>query len=522
MMIKKIYKRLLPLLMVLWLLPGTALAGEDASLAAAFRQGDQFCGFVVLDGELPPPKSATLQTGILSMPLIPPPAKLSESGVPVSCLLLVDCSTSMKNLGKQVTAFAKALAENDNTGARFALATFGEAFSPVWDGEDGEGSIAEAAGQISYTAQRTDLSRGILDAIDYLSSDWQRKSGELINLVIITDGIPKDSEDSPAIDEVAARLREDTSVLVHTFGISASSKDSAAAMEALGTLGYGLHTTAGKNSVSEARDRAVKTAAFINNLCAVSFTWDPQDDDARYGNSAEIRFSREDESTCVLTVDMAAVPVLDSPEEGTEIAKNPENSESPENSAEPVRPEISNGSDSSDSSEDSQDSESPKGSVGQADQKQPDNPDSIDNGGGSPDKKPGIPWFIWAVGGAACAALAAAFLFLRRRRKPAGERPKGSIPMRIEVICGSYAGESELYLIDELIVGRGGRCGIPWRDKGVSRRNSRIFLRDGMIYIEDLGSQQGTALGGMRLHDANRLRSGEEISVGTVRFRLKF
>ncbi len=499
---KKICKHLLPLLLALWLLPGTALAAEEASLAAAFRQGDRFCGFAVLDEGLSPPMSAKLQTGMLSMPLTQPPAKLSESGLPVVYLLLVDCSTSMAKLGKQVTAFTEALAEKDGTGAHFALATFGETFSLVWDEDDGEDSVATAAAQISYTAQRTDLSQGILDATAYLSDSWSRNSGELVNLVVITDGIPKDSEDSPAIDEVAAQLMEETSVLVHTFGLSTRSKDSVAAMGTLETLGRGLHTTA--SSVSKAGARAAEMAAFVNNLCAVGFTWDPQDGDSRYSDSAEISFSWEDGSTRSLVIDMADVPVFDSPDEETEAI---------ENSVDPVRPEISDGSGNS------QNSETPKDS---ADQKDSENLDIADDSDGSSDEKSGVPGAVWAIGGAACAVLLTALLFLWKKRKPGGERPKGSIPMRLEVVYGNYAGESELYLVDELIVGRGAQCGIPWRDKDVSRRNSRIFLRDGMVYIEDLGSRQGTALGGMRLHDANRLRSGEEISIGSVRFRLKF
>ena len=48
------------------------------------------------------------------------------------------------------------------------------------------------------------------------------------------------------------------------------------------------------------------------------------------------------------------------------------------------------------------------------------------------------------------------------------------------------------------------------------------FLQPTGRYIEDLGSQNGTAVNGTPIHMANILRSGDEIAMGDVRFRLKF
>ena len=95
--------------------------------------------------------------------------------------------------------------------------------------------------------------------------------------------------------------------------------------------------------------------------------------------------------------------------------------------------------------------------------------------------------------------------------------------MRLEVLFGTPVGGSgTLYLTDELIIGSSSRCDLRWQDKDISPENTRIFLKEQMVYIEDLGSACGTALGGMRLHAPNRLRSGDEISIGSVRFVLRF
>ena len=56
----------------------------------------------------------------------------------------------------------------------------------------------------------------------------------------------------------------------------------------------------------------------------------------------------------------------------------------------------------------------------------------------------------------------------------------------------------------------------------MASQSARIFLSDCVVYIEDIGSSDGVYLGGMRLHNANRLRSGDEIAIGSARFRFKF
>ena len=110
-----------------------------------------------------------------------------------------------------------------------------------------------------------------------------------------------------------------------------------------------------------------------------------------------------------------------------------------------------------------------------------------------------------------------------RKRPPAVRAEERGIYMRLEVVSGEYAGKwEEFSLVDELTIGSGRSCDLIWEDEDVEPLHARIFLRGGLIFLEDLGSDQGTLLGGMRLHEANRLRSGDEITVGSARFRMKF
>ena len=95
--------------------------------------------------------------------------------------------------------------------------------------------------------------------------------------------------------------------------------------------------------------------------------------------------------------------------------------------------------------------------------------------------------------------------------------------VRLEVLRGSYAGAREEFtMAKELIIGRDAACDIPFDDPAISRRNSRVFLAGGVVYLEDLGSQNGTYLNGARVEMASVLRSGDEIVAGDTAFRLKF
>lgn len=82
--------------------------------------------------------------------------------------------------------------------------------------------------------------------------------------------------------------------------------------------------------------------------------------------------------------------------------------------------------------------------------------------------------------------------------------------------------EKQICLQDQILIGRSRMCDLVWSDRCVSKKNSRIYIKDQTIYIEDLNSKEGTVLGGMRLYAPNPLRSGDVISIGAVSFILRF
>jgi hypothetical protein len=67
----------------------------------------------------------------------------------------------------------------------------------------------------------------------------------------------------------------------------------------------------------------------------------------------------------------------------------------------------------------------------------------------------------------------------------------------------------------ELTIGRAGGCGITLSsDTFVSQVHARVFDRDGDLYVEDLGSTNGTYVNGAPVQAPTKLRRGDRVRVG--------
>ena len=67
----------------------------------------------------------------------------------------------------------------------------------------------------------------------------------------------------------------------------------------------------------------------------------------------------------------------------------------------------------------------------------------------------------------------------------------------------------------EATIGRGGGCTISLpTDTFASQVHARIVERDGQLYLEDLGSTNGTFLNGKQVAKPARVRKGDQLQVG--------
>jgi FHA domain-containing protein len=67
----------------------------------------------------------------------------------------------------------------------------------------------------------------------------------------------------------------------------------------------------------------------------------------------------------------------------------------------------------------------------------------------------------------------------------------------------------------EVTIGRAGGCGITLSaDTFVSQVHARVFDRDGDLFVEDLGSTNGTYLNGAPVQAPTKIRRGDRVRVG--------
>lgn len=69
----------------------------------------------------------------------------------------------------------------------------------------------------------------------------------------------------------------------------------------------------------------------------------------------------------------------------------------------------------------------------------------------------------------------------------------------------------------ETVIGRSRECDISLAAAHLSRRHVKLFVQEGLLYLRDLGSANGTYLNGERVMEA-RVRRGDELRFDTLSF----
>jgi hypothetical protein len=98
-------------------------------------------------------------------------------------------------------------------------------------------------------------------------------------------------------------------------------------------------------------------------------------------------------------------------------------------------------------------------------------------------------------------------------------RGKRGVPTRLVVLQPKVRKGSAYPIGGELTIGRSPNCaiGLP-DDTFASGLHARVFRRDGAVWVEDLGSTNGTHLNGGRLEMGQQLVSGDRLQVGSTIF----
>ena len=122
---------------------------------------------------------------------------------------------------------------------------------------------------------------------------------------------------------------------------------------------------------------------------------------------------------------------------------------------------------------------------------------------------------VWAELTAPAPAPAPAATGGGARRAPAAPAaaPRGALRLKV---VDPPSDRGRIYdLGDELTVGRASGCQISLPDDTfVSQLHARIFRRDGQIFVEDLGSTNGTFLNRKKVSAPQPMRRGDRLQIG--------
>lgn len=502
-------------------LPITALAKESSSVSAVSAYGlqEKLYTFVQMgddyDGTSMKGRITNRSAGEESSPVL-----ISDSNSTVRYLFMIDLSGSMKNYINDVNNFVRSLMNHEKKEAVFTIATFGERFQTEAENLTDQKAVLETLNHLEYNEQITNPYDGIVNALTYLNS-CPRLGGELVNLILITDGKPdlgyQDKTDEAKTekteaDAAAEKIANTPEVVVHTFGLNQWSKTAFSTFSS----GTGLNVDTQPQTKADAEECGKQIAEYVDGLYRTDFNLSGISAGDRFDIRLNFTGQTLDGQYAVPEVELHSVPVLHNASSGN--SPLPPSDSDIENLPKSDSTSEATASTSSDPEEEttSKSSEDIK----------------IEKKPASQIKTSSLPAILLT---AAVILILLIFLF-RKKRPSSSSRDKNSgrkhhkitaedsdVFIRIQVIAGQYIGKSlELHLHNELFVGSSSDCDIIWQEEDVASKNSRIFIKDQIVYIEDLNSPHGTVLGGMRLFSANRLRSGDEISIGTVHFRLWF
>ena len=101
-----------------------------------------------------------------------------------------------------------------------------------------------------------------------------------------------------------------------------------------------------------------------------------------------------------------------------------------------------------------------------------------------------------------------------RARRSTGTRKQG--PLALRIIAPAELKGRSYPLGDEITVGRAAGCQVTIDDTYASQVHARIFMRDDQLYVEDLGSTNGTYLNRRKVSAPMVVSHGDQIQIGST------
>lgn len=96
-----------------------------------------------------------------------------------------------------------------------------------------------------------------------------------------------------------------------------------------------------------------------------------------------------------------------------------------------------------------------------------------------------------------------------------------SVPYRLRAERGPVSGQSFAVEGGGLTIGRRDGNNVVIPDQRVSGQHARLEVRDGALYVTDLGSSNGTRVNGQPVTGSQPIRAGDVVQIGETEFRVE-
>lgn len=105
--------------------------------------------------------------------------------------------------------------------------------------------------------------------------------------------------------------------------------------------------------------------------------------------------------------------------------------------------------------------------------------------------------------------------------RPKAKRPKGSQAPAVVLVRTDDKRAGSFKLVAPMQVGRAEACEINPKDDYLSQYHARLFPRDGVWYVEDLGSTNGTFLNDHKVSGPLEVHAGDDVRLGRTVLQLR-
>ncbi|WP_426570730.1 FHA domain-containing protein FhaB/FipA [Aquihabitans sp. McL0605] len=100
--------------------------------------------------------------------------------------------------------------------------------------------------------------------------------------------------------------------------------------------------------------------------------------------------------------------------------------------------------------------------------------------------------------------------------KPSKRAERAAAPVQLAIVEPASLRGRTYPLGEELTVGRAAGCQVTIDDTYASQIHARVFNRQGQLFVEDLGSTNGTYLNRQKVQGPQVMRRGDRLQVGNT------